>query len=206
MNYVQIWIGEEPGEELIECMKSVVDCVHKDDKYFLITSPKWTKEFSFLKGKNIKIINVNTYIRDMLKDTNIECVWNYIPKNKKFFWAQSDVIRYHFLSTVAETLYCDTDIKLEKSLTFEDCVHFGIYSHPFIDCNIMYNGSNTNFFKEFLINTINKYLAVRDKLHNSLDIFPKDWAFAAFNKKIYRKQIIPITSGYIHLNWSNRGI
>lgn len=191
MNYIQVWIGNKPSNEIIEYIQSVLEKVSESDTYTFISSKKW----SFLNDK-VNWIKYEDYISKMFKDNpKIKQLWKSIPDNVRFHWARSDIIRYHYLSKNLNSLYLDTDIILKSIPKFDDKIYFGKFRQEYYDCNIIYNGSNLFFFEKLLNYLVDFKLSDRRK-----SVINRDWGFSVFNSEKIRKEIKSIDNNcYQHI-------
>jgi hypothetical protein len=199
MNYLQIWIGNKPSDEIIKYMKSVLSFVTKDDTYTLIAEKKW------ITNKKINFININDYVNEMNQTENIKEAWNNIPNDKNFYWAKADLIRFHYLSKNENVLYCDTDIILHYSFQPEDKIYFGNLSY-FFDYFIMYNGTNLLFFQNLMDLIINKYnyMIKRGKINKTN--LSHQWCWNIINLPNFRKLIHNIPDNvYEHVGMWYKG-
>lgn len=89
-------------------------------------------------------------VKAWAKANGFDYVKESLPKSGyKYTWRStvSDIVRAEYLATYKNTLYVDWDIVLYDSFQIPDPVedvHFGIH-----DC-IIWNGQNTDFFKDAL--------------------------------------------------------
>jgi hypothetical protein len=194
MNYLQIWIGDEPNKEILLCMQSIYNLIEETDTYTLIAEKNW------LRYKNINFIELKTYLNDeIFKDESIKKTYINIPQKSHYYWALSDIIRLYYLSKNINTFYCDTDVTLKYKPVFQNKVYFASIGNLF-DYFMIYNGTNVNLFQKLLTLMINKYNYSLDnkKVKNSISRY---WCFEIFNQPNFSKQITAIDRNmYTHLN------
>jgi hypothetical protein len=190
MNILQIWMGNKPDKQLLNCMSSVINNSGKNN-YILITESKWFNSYKAFKNKFIDYIDLNIFVKKMFNhNNNAKVVWDLIPSGSNNNWARADIIRFYFLSQYLHTLYCDTDIKLKYIPKFDDDkYYFGTYVKPYIDCNIIYNGNNINVFNNLFNACIDNYINTYKLFYGNIKYFPKEWAFQTFNKKSFRQHV-----------------
>jgi hypothetical protein len=189
MNYFQIWIGNKPSQNIQNCMLSVLNKLTSADTYTLIASRTW----SFLDAYPVILIKYEDFIDSMFKDDpKIKEFWDFLPEDIKFHWIRADVIRYYFLSKNKNFLYLDTDITLKQVPILQDHVYFSIYRQELLDCNILYNGNDTNFFNNFFQGVLRFYLQDIKSNQFKKRNLNKSWAFIYFNKKQIRDKVFRI--------------
>lgn len=187
MKYLQIWLGKNPTQKIVNCMTSVVDKLTSDDIYILISNN------NFLNNKNIIWINSNDYIKEIRKDKNIDLIWNNITKDNKFYCHQSDIIRFHYLSKNDNVLYIDCDVILLDTFSFnENTIYLPTTSNKnkFFDYYLMYGYKE--YFKHILTHAID--------LFKDIPYLPSSWVLMVINRKtmVDKYNYKPIENKYNH--------
>jgi len=142
MEYLQIWIGRKPKKQIIECINSVLDKVTDDDTYTLISSTNFMKD-----NPKVNWVSYTKYIKEILKDENINNHWENIPVEKESHWLRSDILRLHYLSNNEDVLYIDTDVDLESSFDLQkDKTYLPKHGKRLFDYFIMYG--DKSLFKD----------------------------------------------------------
>ena len=187
MNCLQVWIGEQPSEQIINAMTTVLS-LYKEN-YTLIS------EYNLFPDEDITWIDYNKYVDNMLKDDVISQFWELIPEGRDHHWCRSDIIRFHYLINNSDTLYLDTDIVLEKRINIGGDINLPKFTRTRYDYFIMYGDSK--FFKKILygaIDNINRILKYSTNLRIS-----RSWILGEINDRQYKNIITPIEGNYEHL-------
>lgn len=166
MNFLQISYGDQILRRM-EYVNSVLDSLRDDDTYTLIADE------NRLNDSRVKWINAQEYEDSIIsKYEPIKRMWDVKRNDGKIKFAdKADIIRIHYGSLNADTLYIDTDIMLFKgenthpkksSCFLVDDVHdmkelsdsnglpcYGATPSNGIDDGLYYNGQCLDFYRQW---------------------------------------------------------
>lgn len=163
MNILQIWIGKKPDKNIIDSMKSVLNNLSENDKYYLISNT------NFLNDNRVNLINYNEYSNLIKLEYDF---LNKIPKSKEYHWCRSDLIRLDYLSKNSDTLYLDCDVTILEPLYQLNNKIYLPKRKKLFDVFMLYG--NKDFFKEVL----NKAIQETKEINYS-------WIYSIINHKRY---------------------
>lgn len=147
MIFLQVWIGDEIDDFRKSLIVNNLRFLGSKDKLVFIASKNHLKGYD-----NVDYINVNKYIQS-ISDKFVKKIARKIPKDRKFRYAVSNIVRLHYASKNEKVLYLDTDVELKEEMSLQNNVYFhkGIRVGNFI----FYNSDNTDFFDNLLSNSLN---------------------------------------------------
>lgn len=176
MEFLQIWIGDPPAEEMKNWMRSVYQKAYERYTYTLIS------ESNFLQDcPAIRWIPYQSYIEEMLKDKTVyRELWDCIEPDRKHHEIRSDVIRFHYLSNNQNVLYADTDVVIHELPQFDnEKIYFSQKGRWTIDIFLMFNGKNCDLFSYMLEASAKR--SINHYRNNNLEI-RRGWVFNIINR------------------------
>jgi len=148
MIFLQVWIGDEIDDFRKSLIVNNLRFLGSKDKLVFIASKNYLKGYD-----NVEYINVNKYIQS-ISDKFVKKIARKIPKDRKFRYAVSDIIRLHYASKNKKVLYLDTDVELKKEMILQNNVYFH-KNEIRVDYFIFYNSDNIDYFDKLLLNSLN---------------------------------------------------
>lgn len=181
MKYLQIWIGDTPGEKVMNCIHSVLDKVTVNDKYILMSN------HNFLEEDFVQWIDINKYIDNISDDRIQEFIRrvNLYDNHKEI--VISNLLRLIYCMEHDDVFYVDSDIVLDKTLKFEgDVMRFALFRKRFVDCFLYYSGKNKqDFFKKLVEDSINWYLVIKKPTNKNFNV-TRGWIYQKLNLHLFR--------------------
>jgi hypothetical protein len=139
MKVIQMWREFDYPGQLLDCAKSVIEIVGKDNYEILCTNPKIPEELGNVKWKNFD----EEYQKALSAQKNPDW-WNTYCSTNYF---KSDLIRLYYATCYSDLFYLDIDIALFylPELSEKNIPYF--YRNDF--CMFAVNG-NTRWFEELI--------------------------------------------------------
>lgn len=186
MKVIQMWRDFNYPQKLIDCAKTVVEIVGKDNYEILCTNPEIPKTLGNVKWKNFD----DEYQKAFSAQKNPNWWKTYCTTN----YFKSDLLRLYYATCYSDLFYLDIDTQLFylPNLVEENIPYF----HRGDFCIFAVNG-NTKWFEQLIeIITIRypprpmiifEYLTREHNIHGERRNFPKDFCNMIYFGKQWKK-------------------